>query len=135
MIPAEVVCGDVGTVSTESEHHGKEEGTHEDDVAERTRRQEEGNPLLNVRETDVEAGADRARLSVPVPRQTIHLSMTLHSRDDTALVDATVELDNELARAVVVNLLKLLDVACRHLARQTGRLMKPTSRVTHRASA
>ena len=35
-----------------------------------------------------------------------------YSRDDTALVDATVELDNDLARAVVVDLLKLLNVAC-----------------------
>lgn len=33
-------------------------------------------------------------------------------RDDTALVDATVELDNDLAGSVVVNLLELANVAC-----------------------
>lgn len=34
------------------------------------------------------------------------------ARDDSALVDASVELDDNLVRAVVVNLLELLDVAC-----------------------
>jgi hypothetical protein len=34
-------------------------------------------------------------------------------RDDAALVDAAVEHDDELAGPVVVNLLKLLDVAYR----------------------
>lgn len=40
------------------------------------------------------------------------------ARDDAALVDATVELDNDLARAVVVDLLELLDVACARATRQ-----------------
>lgn len=35
--------------------------THKDDEAERTRREEEGDPLLNVRETDVEAGPGEER--------------------------------------------------------------------------
>ena len=53
--------------------------THQDDVAERTSREQQVDPVLNLSELDVEAG-----------------------RDDTALVDATVELDDDLARAVVV---------------------------------
>jgi hypothetical protein len=60
----------------------------EDDVAELTRRQELGNPLLELAELDVVAG-----------------------RDAASLVDASVELDDDLARAVVVNLLELANVA------------------------
>jgi len=59
-------------------------------VAELTRRQELRDPLLEVAELDVVAGADAA-----------------------GLVDAAVELDDDLARTVVVNLLELADVACR----------------------
>lgn len=59
-----------------------------DDVTELTRRKELDNPLLEVAELDVVAG-----------------------RDDTGLVDAAVELDDNLAVAVVVNLLELANVA------------------------
>jgi hypothetical protein len=59
----------------------------EDDVAELTRRQELGNPLLELTELDVVAG-----------------------RDAAGLVDASVELDDDLAGAVVVNLLELANV-------------------------
>jgi hypothetical protein len=60
----------------------------EDDMAELTRRQELGNPLLELTELHVVAG-----------------------RDAASLVDASVELDDDLARAVVVNLLELANVA------------------------
>lgn len=57
----------------------------EDDVAERTRGHEQVDPVLNLAELDVEAG-----------------------RDDAALVDPAIELDDNLAGAVVVNLLELV---------------------------
>lgn len=62
-------------------------GGGEDDVTELTGRQELDNPLLEVAKLDVVAG-----------------------RDDTGLVDAAVKLDNNLAVAVVVNLLELANV-------------------------
>lgn len=61
----------------------------EDNVTELTRGQQLDDPLLHVAELDVVAG-----------------------RDDTGLVDAAVELDDDLAVAVVVDLLELADVAC-----------------------
>lgn len=67
--------------------HDTSRGGH-DDVAEGTGGHEHGDPALNLVERDVEAGGD-----------------------DTALVDAAVELDDNLAVAVVVNLLELVDVA------------------------
>jgi hypothetical protein len=60
----------------------------ENDVAELTRWEQLDNPLLQVTESDVVAG-----------------------RDDTGLVETTVELDDNLAVAVVINLLELADVA------------------------
>lgn len=60
----------------------------EDNVAELTGREELDNPLLELAETDVVAGGD-----------------------DTALVEAAVELNNDLAGAVVVNLGELANVA------------------------
>lgn len=61
----------------------------QDDVTERTRGQELLNPVLNLTELDVEA-----------------------RRDDTTLVDAAVELDDNLTGTVVVDLLELANVAC-----------------------
>jgi hypothetical protein len=61
----------------------------EDDVAELTRGQQFDDPLLHVAELDVVAGGD-----------------------DACLVDAAVELDDDFAVAVVVDLLELADVAC-----------------------
>lgn len=63
-------------------------GGGEDDVAELTRWQQLDNPLLHITELDVVAGGD-----------------------DTGLVDAAVKLDDDLAVAVVVDLLELADVA------------------------
>lgn len=60
----------------------------EDNVTELTGRKELDDPLLEVTELDVVAGGD-----------------------DTGLVDAAVELDDNLAVAVVVNLLELANVA------------------------
>jgi nitrogen regulatory protein PII len=59
-----------------------------DNVTELTRGQQLDNPLLHVAELDVVAG-----------------------RDDTGLVDAAVELDDDLAVAVVVDLLEFANVA------------------------
>lgn len=65
----------------------------QDNEAELTRRQEPDNPLLKVGDLDGVARGDAA-----------------------SLVDAAVELDDDLAGAVVVDLLKLADVACGALA-------------------
>jgi len=56
----------------------------QNDITELTGRQKLDNPLLKLVETDVVAGGD-----------------------DTALVEAAVELDNDLAGAVVIDLLEL----------------------------
>jgi hypothetical protein len=60
----------------------------EDDVAELTGREQLDDPLLEVTESDVVAG-----------------------RDDTGLVETAVELDNNLAVTVVIDLLELANVA------------------------
>ena len=60
-----------------------------DDVSELTGRKKLGNPLLKLAELDVVAW-----------------------RDASSLVDASVELDHDLAGAVVINLLELADVTC-----------------------
>jgi hypothetical protein len=61
----------------------------QDDVAELTRWQQLDNPLLEIAELDVVSGGD-----------------------DTGLVEAAVELDDDLAIAVVINFLILSDIAC-----------------------
>ena len=60
----------------------------EDNEPEETRGEQARDPLLDVGAADVVAG-----------------------RDHAALVEAAVELDDDLARAVVVHVLKLVDVA------------------------
>jgi hypothetical protein len=60
----------------------------QDDVAELTSRKELDNPLLELRKADVVAG-----------------------RDDTGLVEAAVELNNDLAGSVVVKFLELTNVS------------------------
>ena len=64
-------------------------GGGQDDVTELTRGEELDNPLLDIAELDVVAGGD-----------------------DTGLVDAAVKLDDDLAVAVVIDLLELANVAC-----------------------
>ena len=64
------------------------EGTHEDDLAERTGGEEQVDPVLDLADLDVEAG-----------------------RDDARLVQAAIELDDNLARTVVVDDLEVADVA------------------------
>lgn len=61
----------------------------EDNVTELTRRKELDNPLLQVLEGHVVAG-----------------------RDDTGLIETAVELDHNLAVAVVINFLEFTNVAC-----------------------
>lgn len=63
-------------------------GGGQDDVAELTGREQLDNPLLEVGEADVVPGGD-----------------------DTRLVEAAVELDDDLAGAVVIDLLELANVA------------------------
>ena len=63
-------------------------GGGQDDVTELTRGEELDNPLLDIAELDVVAGGD-----------------------DTGLVDAAVKLDDDLAVAVVIDLLELANVA------------------------
>jgi hypothetical protein len=63
-------------------------GGGQDDETELTGRKELDDPLLDIAELDVVAGGD-----------------------DTGLVDAAVELDDNLAVAVVINLLELANVA------------------------
>ena len=63
-------------------------GGGQDDETELTGGKELDDPLLNIAELDVVAGGD-----------------------DTGLVDAAVELDDDLAVAVVVDLLELANVA------------------------
>jgi hypothetical protein len=60
----------------------------ENHVSELTGRKELDNPLLEITEADVVAG-----------------------RDDTSLVESAVELDDNLAGAVVINFLELADVS------------------------
>ena len=60
----------------------------QDNDAELTRREHRGREVLEVLELQVEAG-----------------------RDDTALVEAAVQVDNDLAIAGVINDLKLVDIA------------------------
>jgi len=62
----------------------------QDDVTKLTGRQKTSDPLLNLVQLDVETG-----------------------RDNTSLVDASNELNDNLSRAVVINLLKLANVTCR----------------------
>ena len=63
-------------------------GGGQDDETELTGGKELDDPLLNIAELDVVAGGD-----------------------DTGLVDAAVELDDDLAVAVVIDLLELANVA------------------------
>ena len=62
--------------------------TYEDDDTEATGREQQVDPVLNLRNLDVVAGGD-----------------------DTGLVQTAVELNDDLAGAVVVNDLELADVA------------------------
>jgi len=62
-------------------------GGCEDNVAELTRWKELDNPLLEICETDVVPG-----------------------RDDTSLVETAIQLNDDLARAVVINLFELTNV-------------------------
>ena len=66
----------------------KDVKTHENDVTERTRGEEQVDPGLDLGNLDVEPG-----------------------RNDTGLVQAAVQLNDDLARTMVVDNLELADVA------------------------
>ena len=78
----------------------------ENDVAELTRGQKLDNPLLHVAQLDVVAGADNAGLVEAGDRSEVHLKWEQTRRDLPA-----VQLDDDLAIAVVIDLLELADVA------------------------
>lgn len=83
---ADDLAGDVLATSLLVVHDTS--GGGQDNVTELTGGKELDNPLLEIGETDVVAGAD-----------------------DTGLVETSVKLDDDLAGAVVVNLLELANVA------------------------
>lgn len=80
----------------------------EDDIAKLTGREELHNPLLKLAEADVVAGGDDTAL--------VHAAGTV-SKPTTSgtwvcgMYSPAVELDNDLAAAVVVDLLELANVA------------------------
>jgi hypothetical protein len=70
-------------------------GSGQDDVAERTGRQKQIDPVFNIANGAVES-----------------------RRHDSSLVDAAIELNDNFARSVVVNLFELVDVTFRQSQRQ-----------------
>lgn len=76
-----------------------------DDLTERTGGEEQVDPVLDRVNGDVET-----------------------RRDDTALVETTVELNDDLAATVVVNELKLADVACSSARRRDYKRARWTSK-------
>lgn len=73
----------------------------QNDVTELTRGQELGGPGLKVTELNGVAGVD-----------------------DTALVETAVQLDDDLARAVVVNFLELANVTCSRIIESVRNVAK-----------
>ena len=85
-MPDEVVCkAHQHSYYSESERRGR---AYEDDLAEGTGGEEQVDPVLDLADLDVEARGD-----------------------DAGLVEAAVELDDDLARAVVIDDLEVADVA------------------------
>jgi hypothetical protein len=80
----------------------------EDDIAELTGREKLNNPLLELAETDVVAGGDDTAL---VHAAGIVSKPTSSETWVCGMYSPAVELDNDLAAAVVVNLLELANVA------------------------
>lgn len=79
----------------------------EDDVAKLTGGEELDNPLLELSEADVVAGGDDTAL---VEAASLSVSHSLKF-SQLKMYSPAVELDNDLAGAVVVDLLELADVA------------------------
>ena len=83
----------------------------EDDEAELTGGKELGDPLLELVEADVVAGADDTALVEAISRESAAVRRVfLHSPKGVKNIPA-VELDNDLAVAVVIDLLELANVA------------------------
>lgn len=78
----------------------------EDNVAELTRGQQLDNPLLEIGEADVVAGRDDTGLV-----EANHIVSTVRAEFNSRRVyEPAVQLDNDLAAAVVVDLLELADI-------------------------
>ena len=90
-------------------HDAGRSGEHNE--AELTRRQKLDNPLLHVDELDVVARADHTGL-VDSGRKSVGRSWSIHQVTDFVYLPA-IELNDDLAITVVVNLLELADVACK----------------------
>lgn len=82
-------------------------GGGQDDVAELTRGQQPNSPLLEVGQLDVVAGRDDTGLVETIER------VSGHARSGSTYLQhiPAVELDNDLAGAVVVDLLELANVS------------------------
>jgi hypothetical protein len=87
-MPEEVVCK-ILMIKVRRILLGQGKDTNQDDDTEATGREKQVNPGLDLAGLDVEARGD-----------------------DTSFVQATVELDNDLARTVVINQLEFANVAC-----------------------
>ena len=84
----------------------------EDDEAELTGGKELGDPLLELVEADVVAGADDTALVEAISRESAAVRRVfLHSPKMSQKNIPAVELDNDLAVAVVIDLLELANVA------------------------
>lgn len=81
-------------------------GGGQDDVAELTGRQELDHPLLHVAQLDVVAGADDAGLVQAA------VESVLRSQRVSVYNIPAVELDDDLAVAVVIDLFEFANVAC-----------------------
>lgn len=81
-------------------------GGGEDDVAELTRREELDDPLLHVAQLDVVTRADDTSLVEAGAESVVQRQCS-----DVSYIPA-VQLDDDLAIAVVIDLLELADVSC-----------------------
>ena len=87
-MPDDVVCDDHRPLASIL-CKGRDANTHENDVTERTRGEEQVDPGLDLSNLNVEPG-----------------------RNNASLVQAAIQLNDNLARTVVVDNLKLANVSC-----------------------
>lgn len=84
----------------------------QDNVAELTRGQQLDDPLLEVGKADVKAGRDNTALVKAIDTR---LEYGLPGQGGVRATNIpSVQLDDDLARPMVVNFLELADVACKH---------------------
>lgn len=82
----------------------------QDDIAELTRGQQADSPLLKIRELDIVAGRDDTSLVEAIARGSASFILRL-VLELVRYIPAD-QLDNNLAGAVVIDLLELANVAC-----------------------